>query len=88
MNKEQLDKKTVTELKTICRQNDIKGYSTKRKDSLVKLIIESSDNRNINDDIKIKYYQNENNYDYQNDRCNGCGKLDLSCRCGADSPWY
>ena len=88
MNKEQLDKKTVTELKTICRQNDIKGYSTKRKDSLVKLIIESSYNRNLNDDIVINNYQNENNYDYENDRCSGCGKLDLSCRCGAGSPWY
>ena len=22
------------------------------------------------------------------DRCDGCGKNDLSCRCGAGSPWY
>ena len=82
MDEEQLNLKTVTDLKRICRQNNIKGFSTKRKDSLIKLIIESSNS------IESSNNQNEKNYDYQNDRCSGCGRHDLSCRCGAGSPWY
>ena len=35
-------KKTVAELITICKEQRIKGYSEKKKDEIIKLILEST----------------------------------------------
>jgi len=74
------------------RQSEYYVINLKTLKPTNKSIIKKELTNELKEKINLKYNSPKkisNNYEYdRSDRCDGCGKHDLSCRCGVPYPFY
>ncbi len=63
-------RRTAFQLRYYCREHDVKGFSDKKKEDLIKLILKN----NIKEEKQHRVYERERKRNKQKLCCNTCGR--------------